>query len=66
MSRTLPEDDYDNTYEHINEDQLEIAVRALHVISAMPTAEPEFLSSVALDALQEMETYGMLYDEIYL
>ena len=53
-------------YEHINanimEDQLDVAIRALHVISAMPNSDGEFLSSVAMDALKEMETYGLLWN----
>jgi len=32
----------------------------------MPSSDPEFLSSVAIDALKEMETYGILWnDEMY-
>mgnify|MGYP001246248063 FL=1 len=62
MSRITPDYDYDIADEYIKEDQLEVAVRALHVIAAMPSSEPEFLSSVALDALKEMETYGLMYD----
>tara|TARA_R100000315_G_C5228460_1_gene139440 strand:- start:802 stop:990 length:189 start_codon:yes stop_codon:yes gene_type:complete len=55
-------DDYEHNDQYITSDQLDIAIRALHVISVMPTAEPEFLSGVALDALKEMETHGMLYN----
>jgi len=62
MKEILHDDGYDAINDYVKEDQLEVAVRALHVISAMPTTDPEFLSSVALDALKEMETYGMLYD----
>lgn len=62
MKEILPDDGYDAINNYVKEDQLEVAVRALHVISAMSTTDPEFLSSVALDALKEMETYGILYD----
>lgn len=55
-------DDYTHSDEHVESDQLEIAIRALHIISAMPTADSEFLSSVALDSLKEMETHGILYN----
>tara|TARA_R100000655_G_scaffold14885_1_gene33352 strand:- start:107 stop:304 length:198 start_codon:yes stop_codon:yes gene_type:complete len=62
MKEILHDDGYDAINDYLKEDQLEVAVRALHVISAMPSSDPEFLSSVALDALKEMETYGILYD----
>lgn len=62
MNEITHDDGYDAINDYLKEDQLEVAVRALHVISAMPIADPEFLSSVALDALKEMETYGILYD----
>ena len=66
MNNQTPNDDYEHVNANIMEDQLEIAVRALHVIAAMPTSDPEFLSSVAIDALKEMETYGILWsDDIY-
>jgi hypothetical protein len=55
-------DDYNYNDEHVKSEQLEIAIKALHVISVMPTAESEFLSDVALDALREMETHGILYN----
>ena len=58
----MPLDDYTHSSEHVDSEQLDIAIRALHTISAMPTAESEFLSSIALDALKEMETYGILYN----
>jgi hypothetical protein len=62
MKEILHDDGYDAINDYLKEDQLEVAIRALHVISAMPSSDPEFLSSVALDALKEMETYGILYD----
>ncbi len=42
--------------------QLEIAIRALHVIAVMAEMESKQISEIALDALREMETYGLMYD----
>ena len=44
------------------ERQLEIAIRALHVIAVMAEMESKQISEIALDALREMETYGLMYD----
>jgi len=63
MSNLTPDEDYEHVNANIMEDQLEVAIRALHVIAAMPSSDPEFLSSVAIDALREMETYGMMWHE---
>tara|TARA_R110000744_G_scaffold3012_4_gene11850 strand:- start:3995 stop:4210 length:216 start_codon:yes stop_codon:yes gene_type:complete len=54
-------------YEGLNQDnlvieQIEIAVRALHVIAVMHEGDPSFMSSIAIDALKEMETSGYHYD----
>jgi hypothetical protein len=66
MNDLTPDEEYEHINANITEDQLEVSIRALHVIAAMPTSDPDFLSSVALDALKEMETYGMLWsDDIY-
>ncbi len=66
MSNLTPDEDYEHVNANIMEDQLEVAIRALHVIAAMPSSDPEFLSSVAIDALREMETYGMMWhDDMY-
>lgn len=42
--------------------QIDIAVRALHVIAVMGTMNAKQVSEIAMDALKEMETYGMMYD----
>jgi len=63
MSIPKSPDDYEHVNANIMEDQLEVAIRALHVISAMPNSDGEFLSSVAIDALKEMETYGLLWND---
>jgi hypothetical protein len=44
--------------------QIEIAVRALHVIAVMHEGDPAFMSTVAIDALKEMETSGYYYDTL--
>tara|TARA_R100001377_G_C3194195_1_gene111888 strand:- start:3561 stop:3776 length:216 start_codon:yes stop_codon:yes gene_type:complete len=59
--------DIEKEYEGLHEDylkqqQIEIAVQALHVIAVMQEGDPSFLSSVAIDALKEMETSGYYYD----
>ena len=50
MSIPKNPDEYEHVNANIMEDQLDVAVRALHVISAMPSSDSEFLSSVAIDA----------------
>ena len=66
MNDLTPDEEYEHVNANIMEDQLEVAIRALHVIAAMPTSDPDFLSSVAIDALKEMETYGMMWhDDMY-
>jgi len=42
--------------------QIEIAVRALHVIAVMADLDGAQTSQMALDCLKEMEIEGMLYD----
>ena len=42
--------------------QLEIAVRALHVIALMTDISSDQASEMSLDTLREMEIEGMLYD----
>lgn len=59
--------DIDNEYEGLDEntlihEQIEIAVRALHVIAVMHEGDPAFMSTIAIDALKEMETSGYYYD----
>ncbi len=59
--------DIERDYEGISEDelkdqQLEVAVRALHVIAVMHEGDAQFMATIAIDALKEMETYGYIYD----
>ena len=51
----------ENDYEALRQ-QLEIATRALHVIAVMAEMESQNISEIALDALREMETFGLMYD----
>ena len=58
-------------YEGITEDrmknqQLDVAIRALHVLSVMHDSRNNRISNIAIDALREMETYGYLYDNLSL
>lgn len=55
-------------YEGLSEErmmdrQLEAAVKALHVIAIMHEGDPNFMASIAIDALKEMEIYGYLYEQ---
>lgn len=42
--------------------QLEVAVAVLHVIAVMGEMDSKQCSEMALDALREMETFGMMYE----
>lgn len=42
--------------------QLEVAVSVLHVIAVMGEMDSKQCSEMALDALREMETFGMMYE----
>tara|TARA_R100000664_G_C2754130_1_gene141673 strand:- start:2255 stop:2437 length:183 start_codon:yes stop_codon:yes gene_type:complete len=48
--------------DHGLEQKLEIAISALHVIAVMGEMESKQVSDIAMDALREMETYGLLYE----
>jgi hypothetical protein len=52
-----PENDYE-----AQRQQLEVATRALHVIAVMAELESQNITEIALDALREMETYGLMYE----
>jgi len=52
-----PENDYE-----AQRQQLEVATRALHVIAVMAEMESQNITEIALDALREMETYGLMYE----
>jgi predicted DNA-binding protein len=51
----------ENEYESLRL-QLEVATRALHVIAVMGNMNANHVSEIAMDALREMETYGLMYD----
>jgi len=52
-----PENDYE-----AQRQQLEVATRALHVIAVMAEMESQNIAEIAMDALREMETFGLMYD----
>lgn len=45
--------------------QLEIAISTLHVIAVMTEMECAQASDMALSALKEMETHGLLYEYFF-
>tara|TARA_R100000234_G_C4997355_1_gene178601 strand:+ start:818 stop:1033 length:216 start_codon:yes stop_codon:yes gene_type:complete len=51
---------------HMQNQQLEIAIRALHVIAVMGDEKTANITNIAIDALREMETYGYLYEHLSL
>ena len=64
-------DDVEREYEgssdsHMQNQQLEIAIRALHVIAVMGDEKTANITNIAIDALREMETYGYLYEHLSL
>jgi len=61
------QNEIERDYEGISDDdlkdrQLEVAVRALHVLAVMHEGDSQFMATIAIDALREMETYGYMYD----
>ena len=61
-------EDIEREYEGITDnrmkdEQLEVAVRALHVIAVMSTNDSTVVNNIAIDALKEMESCGYLYDQ---
>ena len=51
------------TESRMKDEQLEAAVKALHVIAVMYDGSASFMANVAIDALKEMETFGYLYEQ---
>ena len=43
--------------------QLDIAVKAFHVIAVLHNGNPEFMANIAIETLREMEKLAHLYDE---
>ena len=61
------EREYDGvTDDRMKNQQLDVAIRALHVIAVMHTSKDTSVTNIAIDALREMETYGYLYDHLSL
>ena len=63
--------DVERDYEGISDtelkdQQLEVAVRALHVLAVLHEGDPQFMATIAIDALKEMETFGYMYDNLSL
>jgi|TARA_R100001082_G_scaffold84762_1_gene51345 hypothetical protein len=54
------------TDDHMKNQQLDVAIRALHVIAVMQNSKDNNITNIAIDALREMETYGYLYDHLAL
>tara|TARA_R100001230_G_C5599005_1_gene113364 strand:+ start:518 stop:733 length:216 start_codon:yes stop_codon:yes gene_type:complete len=54
------------TDDHMKNQQLDVAIRALHVIAVMQNSKDNNITNIAIDALREMETYGYLYDHLSL
>tara|TARA_R100000781_G_scaffold66583_1_gene42075 strand:+ start:1169 stop:1384 length:216 start_codon:yes stop_codon:yes gene_type:complete len=66
-----PQTEIERDYEGISDielkdQQLEVAVRALHVLAIMHEADSQFMATIAIDALKEMETFGYMYDNLSL
>ena len=61
------EREYDGvTDDRMKNKQLDVAIRALHVIAVMQNSKDNNITNIAIDALREMETYGYLYDHLAL
>ncbi len=61
------EREYDGvTDDYMKNQQLDVAIRALHVIAVMHNSKDTNVTNIAIDALREMETYGYLYDHLSL
>jgi hypothetical protein len=61
------EREYDGvTDDRMKNQQLDVAIRALHVIAVMQNSKDSNVTNIAIDALREMETYGYLYDTLSL
>ena len=58
------ERDYEGYSDHSRKDrQLEVAIKALHAIAILIEGDSKQSAQIAIDALNEMETYGYLYDQ---
>lgn len=59
--------DYEGISEvQLKDEQLEVAVKALHVIAVMHDGDSSFMASIAIDALKELETFGYYYEQFSL
>ena len=62
MSRWTNEDELKMKIDNL-EGQVDLAIRALHVIAVLTEAEPGKASQLALDYLKEMEIDSMRYTD---
>ena len=46
----------------LKDEQLDAAVRALHVLAVLQNGNSEWMSNYALDALREIEALGYMYE----
>tara|TARA_R100000655_G_scaffold82585_3_gene122126 strand:- start:149 stop:364 length:216 start_codon:yes stop_codon:yes gene_type:complete len=58
-----PEFDYQGiTDDALKTEQLDVAVRALHVLAIMQKGDSAWMASYAIDALKEIEALGYQYE----
>lgn len=50
------------TDDHLKTQQLDAAIRALHVLAVLKDTNIEWMNTYALDALKEIESLGYTYD----
>ena len=50
------------TDEHLRTQQLDAAIRALHVLAVLKDANIDWMNSYALEALKEIESLGYNYE----
>tara|TARA_R100000808_G_scaffold955_5_gene4621 strand:- start:6399 stop:6608 length:210 start_codon:yes stop_codon:yes gene_type:complete len=51
------------TEKNLKDQQLEIAIKALHVLAVMHNGNPEYMSTLAIETLREMEDVGYYYEQ---
>jgi len=58
----IDEDYYGISDKALLTEQLDAAIRALHVLAVMHKADAKWMSNYALDALKEVESLGYQYE----
>ena len=51
------------TEKNLKDQQLEIAIKALHVLAVMHNGNPEYMATLAIETLREMEDLGYYYEQ---